>query len=101
MGTAAEFYRPVTAVNHSYSAAVLFTEQCHSTGLLCFFHGHFSDIYRIELVNCVIYQRFNFSQLFLGYRFEMREVKTQDVFVYRGTRLLYVSANHFTQSLLQ
>ena len=101
MRTTAELDGPVSGIDNSDCRAVFFTKERHRAGLLCFFHRHFCGIDRQEVIDGFIDQSFHFLQLRRGHCLKVGKVKAQHIFVDHRACLFYMTADHFSERLLQ
>ena len=101
MGTATELDGIIACTDNTNHIAVLFTEQCHSTQLLCLFNRHLigTDIHAFQ--NGIVNQRLNLCDFLRCHGSKMGKVETDMIRISIRTSLLNMAAENLTQSLLQ
>ena len=88
-------------LNNSYLRAVLLTEECHSTHLLCLVGSGNDSFTSLGGEDINVYKMLYLLDLLLGHSSKVSEVEANSVLVNVGARLLNVSAKHLTESRLE
>ena len=94
MSTSAQFFGVISDSYYTDNIAVFFTEQSDSAFFCSIFDGHFSSIYIQEESDFIVYDFFNFCDLFCSHCFKVAEVKTCSAVILIRTLLFYMVSKY-------